>query len=91
MRASTSARRRAAVSRASMIEPGSCPICGMALEQRTATLEEVEDVHLKEVVRRFWASVALSLPLVAAAVAEMMSLSSVSVIGNALRLRKVGL
>jgi heavy metal translocating P-type ATPase len=51
--------------------PGSCPICGMALEPRTATLEDVENVHLKDVTRRFWVSVALSLPLVAIAMAEM--------------------
>jgi heavy metal translocating P-type ATPase len=51
--------------------PGSCPICGMALEPKTVTLEEVEDVHLKDATRRFWVSLALSLPLVAAAMAEM--------------------
>ncbi|HET9042830.1 MAG TPA: copper-translocating P-type ATPase, partial [Burkholderiales bacterium] len=51
--------------------PGNCPICGMALEPRTATLQDVENVHLKDMTRRFWASVALSLPLVAAAMAEM--------------------
>jgi Cu+-exporting ATPase len=52
--------------------PGNCPICGMALEPRTATLEDVENVHLKEVTRRFWVSVALSLPLVVTAMAEML-------------------
>ncbi len=51
--------------------PGSCPICGMALEPRTVTLEPVEDVHLKDTTRRFWICVVLSLPLVAAAMAEM--------------------
>jgi len=51
--------------------PGNCPICGMALEPRTATLEDVENVHLKDVTRRFWVSVVLSLPLVATAMAEM--------------------
>ncbi len=51
--------------------PGNCPICGMALEPRTATLEDVENVHLKDVTRRFWVSVALSLPLVVTAMAEM--------------------
>jgi heavy metal translocating P-type ATPase len=51
--------------------PGNCPICGMALEPRTATLQDVENVHLKDMTRRFRASVALSLPLVAAAMAEM--------------------
>jgi heavy metal translocating P-type ATPase len=51
--------------------PGNCPICGMALEPRTATLEDVENVHLKDMTRRFWVSVALSLPLIATAMAEM--------------------
>jgi Cu+-exporting ATPase len=51
--------------------PGNCPICGMALEPRTITLTEVEDVHLKDMTRRFWVSVVLSLPLVVTAMAEM--------------------
>jgi P-type Cu+ transporter len=50
---------------------GNCPICGMALEPRTVTLHEVENVHLKDMTRRFWLSAALSLPLVVAAMAEM--------------------
>src|SRR4051812_36121723 len=36
--------------------PGSCPICGMALEPRTVTLEE-DDSELRDMSRRFWASV----------------------------------
>src|SRR5262245_52749224 len=51
--------------------PGNCPICGMALEPRTVTLGDVENVHLKDMMRRFWVSVALSLPLLAMAMAEM--------------------
>ena len=51
--------------------PDSCPICGMALEPRTITLEAVEDVHLKDVTRRFWVSLALSVPLVAVTMGEM--------------------
>jgi P-type Cu+ transporter len=51
--------------------PGNCPICGMALEPRTVTLDDVEDVHLKDITRRFWLSVLLSAPLVIAAMAEM--------------------
>src|SRR5262245_6300614 len=50
---------------------GNCPICGMALEPRTVSLEDVENVHLKDMTRRFWVSVALSLPLVALAMGEM--------------------
>jgi Cu+-exporting ATPase len=51
--------------------PGNCPICGMALEPRTVTLEDVENVHLKDITRRFWLSVVLSVPLVITAMAEM--------------------
>jgi hypothetical protein len=40
--------------------PGNCPICGMALEPRTATLADVENVHLKDMTRRFWVSVVSS-------------------------------
>src|SRR5207237_4283722 len=42
--------------------PGSCPICGMALEPRVATGEE-ENAELIEMQRRFWVSVVLTLPL----------------------------
>src|SRR5215475_3757760 len=51
--------------------PGNCPICGMALEPRTVTLGDVENVHLKDMTRRFWVSVVLSLPLVFTAMEEM--------------------
>ncbi|MDQ2695033.1 MAG: YHS domain-containing protein, partial [Pseudomonadota bacterium] len=37
--------------------PGSCPICGMALEPQTVTLEEEENPELKDMTRRFWVSV----------------------------------
>jgi Cu+-exporting ATPase len=44
-------------------EPGSCPICGMALEPRTATVEEEENPELVSMTRRFWFSVALTVPV----------------------------
>jgi Cu+-exporting ATPase len=43
--------------------PGSCPICGMALEPRTITLDD-ENPELKDMVRRFWVSTVLTVPLV---------------------------
>jgi Cu+-exporting ATPase len=52
-------------------EPGSCPICGMALEPRTATLDD-ENPELRDMSRRFWISAALTLPLVAGTMAEML-------------------
>jgi Cu+-exporting ATPase len=51
-------------------EPGSCPICGMALEPREVTGEEVNP-ELKDMSRRFWISVALTLPILAFMVSEM--------------------
>ncbi len=45
-------------------QPGSCPICGMALEPVTPAGEEANP-ELRDMTRRFWVGVALSLPLVA--------------------------
>jgi Cu+-exporting ATPase len=53
-------------------EPGSCPICGMALEPRTVTLEE-ENPELRDMTRRFWVSLALTAPLLAIAMGSMLS------------------
>src|ERR1051325_1724713 len=50
--------------------PGSCPICGMALEPRTVTLDELENPELREMTRRFWISVALTLPLLLIGMSE---------------------
>jgi len=43
--------------------PGDCPICGMALEPRTVTLEEEANPELTSITRRFWTSLAFSVPL----------------------------
>jgi P-type Cu+ transporter len=43
--------------------PGSCPICGMALEPQTATREAEDNPELRLMTRRFWTSVALTAPL----------------------------
>src|SRR5215813_181198 len=43
--------------------PGSCPICGMALEPRAITATEEENPELTEMTRRFWVSVFLTLPV----------------------------
>src|SRR5688572_24729437 len=48
------------------VGPGTCPICGMALEPLMPS--DTEDEHeLYSVRQRFWISAALSLPLVAIA------------------------
>ncbi|NUR13288.1 MAG: heavy metal translocating P-type ATPase [Bradyrhizobium sp.] len=44
--------------------PGTCPICGMALEPLEPSLEEKTNPELIDMNRRFWISAALSLPLV---------------------------
>jgi Cu+-exporting ATPase len=44
--------------------PGQCPICGMALEPLEPTLDEGPNPELVDMSRRFWGSVALSLPMV---------------------------
>jgi Cu2+-exporting ATPase len=44
------------------IGPGSCPICGMALEPMDAAAPE-DTSELSDMTRRFWVSSALSLPL----------------------------
>ena len=43
--------------------PGSCPICGMALEPMDVFAEVEADPEYDSMRRRFWASTALSLPL----------------------------
>jgi P-type Cu+ transporter len=52
-------------------EPGNCPICGMALESRTVMLEDQPNAELTDMTRRFWWSVALSLPVLLLAMSEM--------------------
>jgi Cu+-exporting ATPase len=43
--------------------PGSCPICGMALEPRTIQIDD-DNPELRDMSRRFWISAALTVPLV---------------------------
>jgi Cu+-exporting ATPase len=50
--------------------PGSCPICGMALEPREVTGEE-DTSELRDMTRRFWISVVLTAPLLALMVSDM--------------------
>jgi Cu+-exporting ATPase len=50
--------------------PGSCPVCGMALEPVTPAGGDTANPELREMTRRFWVCVALSVPLVALAMAE---------------------
>ena len=53
-------------------EPGSCPICGMALEPRLISSADQENPELVDMTRRFWVSVALSAPLFVLAMGEFL-------------------
>jgi len=53
--------------------PGSCPICGMALEPVAPSDADEPNPELLDMRRRFWVSALLSLPLIAYAMLEMIS------------------
>ena len=44
------------------VGPGSCPICGMALEPEVASLDAAPNAELADMTRRFWIGLALALP-----------------------------
>jgi Cu+-exporting ATPase len=52
--------------------PGSCPICGMALELRVTSAAEPPNLELISMTRRFWVSAVLTAPLLLAGMAEML-------------------
>ena len=54
--------------------PGSCPLCGMALEPMAPSLDEDagESEELRSMTRRFWVGAALSVPLVLLVMSEML-------------------
>lgn len=43
---------------------GSCPICGMALEPKTVSIDEEENPELVDMMRRFKISIVLAIPLI---------------------------
>jgi Cu+-exporting ATPase len=45
------------------VGPGSCPICGMALEPEQVSLDRGPDPELIDMTRRFWVALALTLPV----------------------------
>src|SRR5690606_436844 len=51
--------------------PGSCPICGMALEPKEISLDDRPDPEYIDMKRRFWISAALTLPVFILAMGEM--------------------
>ena len=52
--------------------PGSCPICGMALEPVAPAADAGPSPELLDMRRRFWVSASLTLPLLAYAMLEML-------------------
>lgn len=47
------------------VGPGTCPICGMALEPEVMTAEDGPNYELIDMTRRFWIGVVLTLPVFA--------------------------
>ncbi|WGR96019.1 heavy metal translocating P-type ATPase [Bradyrhizobium sp. ISRA443] len=45
------------------VGPGSCPICGMALEAEQVSLDDGPDPELIDMTRRFWIGLALTVPV----------------------------
>src|SRR5437868_5510012 len=45
------------------IGPGSCPICGMALEPDVVTADSGPNPELADMTRRFWIGLVLALPV----------------------------
>ncbi|AKU90428.1 copper-transporting P-type ATPase [Vulgatibacter incomptus] len=52
--------------------PGACPKCGMALEPRVAADKEKENPELRAMSRRFWLSLALTVPVLVVAMGDML-------------------
>ena len=67
--------------------PGSCPICGMALEPRTVIAEEPENPEMVSMTRRFWASVALTIPVLALGMSDLIPGQPLQ---HVLRMRAIG-
>lgn len=58
------------------IGPGTCPICGMALEPVGVAPSDVENPELIDMSRRFWIGTTLALPVFILAMGEMLPIAS---------------
>lgn len=47
------------------VGPGSCPICGMALEPLVVSAEATPNIELADMTRRFWIGLVITLPVLA--------------------------
>src|ERR1700682_1609003 len=52
-------------------KPGLCPICGMALEPTTASLDDAPNAELIDMQRRFVISLIFSIPLLLLGMADL--------------------
>jgi Cu+-exporting ATPase len=52
-------------------QPGNCPICGMALEPRDVSVDSANP-ELASMTRRFWVAVALTVPLLAVMLSDVL-------------------
>ena len=63
------------------VGPGSCPKCGMALEPLEVTADEGPNHELVDMTRRFWGSLALTVPVLGLAMGEMLAPRLVAALG----------
>jgi P-type Cu+ transporter len=63
------------------VGPGSCPTCGMALEPLEVTADEGPNHELVDMTRRFWVSLAFTVPVLALAMGEMLVPGLVAALG----------
>ncbi|MCF7669547.1 MAG: heavy metal translocating P-type ATPase [Verrucomicrobia bacterium] len=61
-------------------KPGSCPDCGMALEPAGVSPGQEENPELKDMSRRFWVGLILTIPVFLTALSEMISATNLGVI-----------
>ncbi len=54
--------------------PGTCPICGMNLEPKTIGTAEADDSELKNMSRRFWVALVLTIPVFLLAMVPMIGM-----------------
>src|SRR3954449_7348425 len=59
-------------------KPGICPICGMALEPMTASLDDAPNAELLDMRRRFVISLIFSIPLLFLGMSEMFGMHALA-------------
>lgn len=56
--------------------PGSCPICGMALEPKMIEIGQEDDSEYKSMLLRFWIGMAFAIPVLLLAMSSMFNIPS---------------